>query len=173
MTKSPNNQTSDMRSRIRTPALLSLFDYWNEKRGEQPFMLRSQLEPSEIVSLLPLVFILEVEQEPRRYLIRLMGTEIVTRFGGNHTARYIDELDLGEIKNQVLAGYDHVVDRAEPHLEFAEFTQRGRGRMQVERLALPMSTDGLTVDCILGSVIHVPLDALGLPKKIKKAPWRP
>jgi hypothetical protein len=173
MTKSSSNQTADVRSRIRTPALRSLFDYWNKKRGEQRFMLRSQLEPGEITPLLPLVFILEVQREPRRYLIRLMGTEIATRFGGDYTGRYMDELDLGTIKKQVLAGYDHVVDHVEPHLEFAEFTQRGRGRMQVERLALPMSTDGLTVDLILGSVIHVPLSALGLPKTIRKAPWRP
>lgn len=163
----------DVRSRIRTPALHSLFDYWNKKRGEQRFMLRSQLEPREIASLLPLLFILEVQQEPRRYLIQLMGTEIVTRFGGDYTGWYMDELDLGAIKKKVLAGYDHVVDHVEPHLEFAEFTQRGRGRIQVERLALPMSTDGLTVDLILGSVIHVPLDALDLPTTIRKAPWRP
>lgn len=173
MTKSSSNQTADVRSRIRTPALRSLFDYWNKKRGEQRFILRSQLEPGEIAPLLPLVFILEVQREPRRYLIRLMGTEIVTRFGGDYTGRYMDELDLGAIKEQVLAGYDHVVDRVEPHLEFAEFTQQGRGTIQAERLALPMSTDGQTIDLILGSVIHVPLGALGLPKAIRKAPWRP
>ncbi len=173
MIKSPRNQTADVRSRIRTPVLRSLFDYWNEKRGDQRFLLRSKLEPREIASLLPLVFILEVQREPRRYLIRLMGTEIVTRFGGDYTGRYMDELDLGAITKQVLAGYDHVVDHVEPHLEFAEFTQRGRGRIQAERVALPMSTDGLSIDLILGSVIHVPLGALGIPKTIRKTPWRP
>ena len=172
MTKSPTNQVSDVRSRIRTPALRSLFDYWDGKRGDQRFLLRSQLEPREIASLLPLVFILKVQQEPRRYLIQLMGTEIVAQVGGDYTGRYLDELDLGEIKEKVLAGYDHVVDRVEPHLEFAEFTQRRRGKMQVERLALPMSTDGEKIDLILGSVIHVPLNALGRPKAAKKkARW--
>ena len=173
MTKSPSNQVSDVRSSIRTPALRSLFDYWDEKRGDQRFLLRSQLEPREIVSLLPLVFILEVDQEPRRYRIRLMGTEIAARLGDDFTGRYVDELDLGEIKEQLLAGYDHVIDRVEPHLDFAEFTQHGRDRMQVERLALPMSTDGLIVDLILGAAILVPLDAVGIPKAIRKAPWRP
>lgn len=172
MAKTPSNETSDVRSRIRTPALRSLFEYWNEKQGEQRFMLRSQLDPRDIASLLPLVFILKVQQEPRRYLIQLMGTEIVTRFGGDYTGRYMDELDLGEIKEQVLAGYDHVVDRVEPHLEFAEFTQRGRGRMQAERLALPLSSDGESVDLVLGAVIHVPLNASGRPKAIRRPPWR-
>lgn len=61
MIKSLNNQTGDVRSRILTPALRSIFDYWNKKRGEQRFILRSQLEPSDIISLLPLVFILKVK----------------------------------------------------------------------------------------------------------------
>ena len=173
MTRTPADHTAEVRSRIRTPALRSLFDYWNEKRGGQRFILRSQLKPGEITPLLPLVFILEVQQKPRRYLIRLMGTEITTRLGGDFTGRYVDELDFGAAKQQVLAGYDHVVDCAEPHLNVSEFTQSGRTRIQAERLALPMSTDGLTVDLILGSVIHVPLGALGIPKAIRKAPWRP
>lgn len=173
MTKPPADQTADVRSRIRTPALRSLFDYWNKKRGKQRFILRSELEPGEITPLLPLVFILEVQREPRRYLIRLMGTEIATRLGGDYTGQYMDELDFGAAKKQVLVGYDHVVDYAEPHLSFSEFTKSGRGRIQAERLALPMSTDGLTIDLILGSVIHVPLGALGVPKAIRKAPWRP
>ena len=173
MIKAPADQSADVRSRIRAPALLSLFDYWNKKRGGRRFILRSELEPGEIAPLLPLVFILEVQQKPRRYLIRLMGTEIATRLGGDSTGRYVDELDFGSTKKQVLAGYDHVVDNAEPHLSFSAFTQGGRRKLQVERLALPMSTDGLAIDLILGSVIHVPLGALGIPKAIKKAPWRP
>lgn len=173
MAKLPADQTADVRSRIRSPALCSLFDYWNKKRGEERFILRSQLEPGEIAPLLPLIFILDVEQEPRRYRIRLMGTEIATRLGGDYTGQYVDELDFGAIKNQVLAGYDHVVDHAEPYLNFSEFTPSGRSRIQAERLALPMSTDGQTIDLILGSVIHVPLGALGVPKAIRKAPWRP
>ena len=77
-----------------------------------------------------------------------------------------------EIKKQELAGYDRVVDRVEPRLDFAEFTRRDHGRIQAERLTLPMSTDVNTVDLILGSAIHVPLSALGAHKDIRKAPWR-
>ncbi len=157
----------------RTVELRSLFDYWNAKRGERRFILRSQLDPREIAALLPLVFILDVEQEPRRFLIRLMGTGIARRFGGDYTGRYLDELDFGAAKEQVIADYGHVVDRAEPHLAFVAFTQPGRGRIQAERLALPMSTDGLKIDCILGSVIHVPLGARDNPEAYRKAPWSP
>lgn len=173
MDANPEINRGDMhlRSQLHSPELRSLFDYWDEKRGGQPFMLRSQLQPAEITALLPLVFILGVEQAPRRYLIRLMGTEIAARFGGDHTGRYMDELDFGAIKNQVLAGYDRVVDQAEPDWAFTEFDKHGRGLVQAERLALPMSADGSTVDQILGSVVHVPLDAPDLPERYKNAPW--
>ena len=158
-----------LRSQLRSPKLLSLFDYWSEKRGGQPFILRSQLQPAEITALLPLIFILDVEQAPPRYRIRLMGTQIAARFGGDHTGRYMDELDFGAIKTQVLAGYDRVVDRAEPDWAFAEFTQQGRGLVQAERLALPMSAGGSTVDQILGVVVHVPLEERGIPGRYKNA----
>ena len=157
----------------RTAELSSLFDYWNAKRGERRFILRSQLDPREITALLPLVFILDVQHEPRRYLIRLMGTQIARRFGGDYTGHYLDELDFGTAKEQVIADYGHVVDKVEPHLAFAEYRQPGRGRIQAERLALPMSTDGLKIDCILGSVIHVPLGARDIPEAYRKAPWSP
>lgn len=161
----------DFDLRPKTPQLRSLFDYWNRKRGRRPFILRSELEPREIMSLLPLIFILDVQNDPRRYRIRLMGTEIVQRFGGEYTGRYLDDLDFGAAKAQVLADYDRVADSVEPHLAFSEYAQQGRGRIQAERLALPMSTDGRYADRVLGAAIHVPFSAPDIPLAYRIAPW--
>ena len=157
--------------RPKTPQLGSLLGYWNRKRGHRLFILRSELEPREIVSLLPIIFMLDVQNDPRRYRIRLMGTEVVQRFGGEYTGRYMDELDFGEAKAQVLADYGRVADSVEPHLVFSEYTQQGRGRIQVERLALPMSTDGRHIDRVLGAVIHVPFCATDIPLAYRTTPW--
>lgn len=161
----------DFDLRPKTPQLRSLLDYWNRKRGRRLFILWSELEPLEIAPLLPLIFILDVENDPRRYRIRLMGTEIVQRFGGEYTGRYLDDLDFGAAKAQVLADYDRVADGVEPHLAFSEYAQQGRGRIQAERLALPMSTDGRHADRVLGSAIHVPISAPDIPLAYKTAPW--
>jgi hypothetical protein len=144
--------------RPRTPQLGALLDYWNNGRGDQPFILWRDLHPRDILPLLPLVFILDVEARPRRYRIRLMGTEIVKRFGGEFTNCYMDQLDFGTAKAQVLADYDLVADRATPHLALSDYFQKESGlRLQAERLALPMSSDGRQADRILGAVMHIPL----------------
>ena len=142
--------------RPRTPQLRALLDYWNGRRGELPFMLCRDLHPREIVELLPLVFVLDVEDRPRRYRIRLMGTGIVKRFGGEFTGRYMDELDFGAARARVLAEYDRVADRVAPHLAFSDYDQAGGRHFQAERLALPMSSDGARADRLLGAVVHVP-----------------
>jgi len=157
--------------RPKTPQLRSLLDYWNRKRGRRLFIRRSELEPREIVSLLPLIFMLDVQNDPRRYRIRLMGTEVVQRFGGEYTGRYLDELDFGATKAQVLVDYGRVADSVEPQLAFSEYAQQGRGRIQVERLALPMSTDGRHVDRVLGAAIHVPFCVPDIPLAYRTTPW--
>lgn len=143
------------------PPLRALLDYWNRKRAGRPFILWPALNPREIQPLLPLVFILDIEDRPRRYRIRLMGTGVVGRFGGEFTGRYMDELDFGPAKAQVLADYDFVADRVAPHHAFSEYLQQRGCRMRVERLALPMSTDGRAVDRILGAVLHTPCGVPG------------
>lgn len=163
--------TGNFDLRPKTPQLRSLLGYWNRKRDRRLFILQSELEPREIVSLLPLICILDVENDPRRYRVRLMGTEIVQRFGCECTGRYLDELDFGEAKAQVLADYDRVVHSVEPRLAFLEYTQQGRGRIQAERLALPMSTDGRHIDRVLGAVIHVPFCATDIPLAYRTTPW--
>lgn len=140
----------------RAPQMRALLDYWNRKRAGRPFILWSDLRPSEILPLLPVIFVLDIENRPRRYRIRLMGSGIVKRFGGEFTGRYMDELDFGSATAQVLADYDQVADRVTPHHAFSEYTRQGGGRMEAERLALPMSTDGRAVDRILGAVLHTP-----------------
>lgn len=150
----PDNRQPDCYP--RTPQLRALLDYWNAARGERPFLLWPALHPHEIVELLPLVFVLDVEARPRRYRIRLMGTEIVKRFGGEFTGRYMDELDFGTAQAQVLADYDLVADRVAPHLAFSDYHQADGRHIRAERLALPMSTDGRRADRILGAVVHVP-----------------
>lgn len=153
---SPAKSSGDSGLRPRTPQLRTLFDYWNAGRGDLPFILWSELQPRDIQPLLPLVFILDIERDPRRYRIQLMGTEIVKRFGGEFTGHYMDELNFGEAKAQVLADYDWVADRVKPHLAISDFIQTGDRRIHAERLALPMSSDGRQADRILGAVVHIP-----------------
>lgn len=54
---------------------------------------RSEISPRRIgAAALPLVLIMDVEGSPPRFLIRLVGTELVRVSGRDNTGRYFDEL---------------------------------------------------------------------------------
>lgn len=76
------------------PVLLSLFRYWDEQRGARTMPERRDIDPIGIGSrVLKSVALVEFVGERVRY--RLVGTEIVRRFGRDFTGQYMDELMTG------------------------------------------------------------------------------
>ena len=142
-----------MLDRVQSSVLRQLFQYWDEKRGHRSAPSRENIDPAQMVEFLSNVFLIDVEEEPRRYRVRLMGTALAHWYGRDLTGCHVDE-----IADQVPAALDEVVMIWEPWLVTGEYEKK-TGRMMVyELLALPLSSDGATVNMILGGVAQVPLD---------------
>src|SRR3546814_1218404 len=107
-------ETMNFAQRIRTNALLVLYNYWKELRGSRPYPTRADIDPSMIPAVLPNIGLFDVEDAPRRYRIRLMGTQIVTWYGCDITGRYLDEIDFGGRTGFPFSLLDQVVDRCVP-----------------------------------------------------------
>ncbi len=76
------------------PVLLSLFRYWDTQRGTRAMPERRDIDPIGIgSSILKSVALVEFVGDRVRY--RLVGTEIVRRFGRDFTGQYMDELMTG------------------------------------------------------------------------------
>jgi hypothetical protein len=142
-----------MLDRIGSNHLRQLFLYWDEKRGRRPAPSRDEIDPAEMLEVLPNVYLINVEEEPRRYQVRLMGTALGDWYGSDITGRYIDE-----ISRQVLAALDELVTTWHPWLVTGKYAKSDDRVMLYELLALPLSSDGATVNMILGGVVQVFLD---------------
>ncbi len=142
-----------MLDRIQSNILRQLFQYWDEKRGHRPAPSRNDIDPAQMVEFLPNVFLIDVEEEPRRYRIRLMGTALVHWSGRDLTGCHVDE-----ITDQVLGALDELVTTWEPWLVTGEYEQKTGRVILYELLALPLSSDGATVNMLLGGIIQVPLN---------------
>ncbi len=142
---------------IEADALKHLYQYWDDKRGSRAMPSRADLDPIDIPSLLPYIILIDVEQEPRRYRIRLYGTHVVERFGKDLTGQYLDEADLGTLRDKVLTSCDEVVDNGEPNVARRMGTLADGRDIKVERLILPLSNDGRTVSMIFGGIVFEPL----------------
>ncbi len=142
-----------MLDRIQSNVLTQLFQYWDENRGHRSAPSRENIDPVQMVEFLPSVFLIDVEEEPRRYRVRLMGTALVHWYGRDLTGCHVDE-----ITDQVLAALDELVTTWEPWLVTGEYVKKSDRAIVYELLALPLSSDGATVNMILGGVAQVPLD---------------
>lgn len=73
------------------PATEQLLAYWNSKCDEQNIPSRTDIRPSEIVSLLPNIIICDVLHNGDDYRVRIFGTALVDLVGEERTGKLISE----------------------------------------------------------------------------------
>ena len=117
-----------------------LYDYWralSQRCGGIP--QRDDLDPAEIPSLLPFVFIVEKLPEGGRYRFRLSGTAIREIMGWENTGRHLDELLEGEDLRYVTAMFDQVLSQRVCLRSVEGLTYADQTRMRVEILRMPFA----------------------------------
>jgi hypothetical protein len=81
---------------IESPAIRSMFDYWQSRCGNGRIPARSEIDPADILPLLPNILMVEFETCPFRVRFRLVGTKVVEVTGFEFTGRYLDEIAAEE-----------------------------------------------------------------------------
>ena len=117
---------------------LDLYRYWETKRGSaRKAPTRRDLDPLEIVKLLPNVAL--VEPEPDGYRWRLMGTAIATDFGRDLTGKRFGEyVDSSEFVKNMTKGFDVALELATPIFDESLFETDFGSVHAVSRLILPL-----------------------------------
>ncbi len=137
------------------PAVRRLLAYWQSIRpspGTLPG--RRDLDPAEIPELLAHLWLLDVERRPLRYRYRLVGGALVDAGLGVKRGDYFEE----KVRSQDLPGLLAILNRVSeegmidwrrgpPSIDHDRFIAR------LERILLPMASDGTTVDVILGCTL--------------------
>ncbi len=136
---------------ISDPRLRALYAYWRRKKGERIAPRRADIAPDEIKELLPWVFLMEIDGERLRF--RLVGTAVTEEYGGKLTGLYFDEVDLDHVAGT--GEYQKSARDVLPVVSRWNYTKKDGRRLDYERLILPLSADGKTVDMFLcGAVGH-------------------
>jgi hypothetical protein len=133
------------------PDLVQFYDYSSALRGDRSMPSRKDVDPLEIAPAhLPNLMLIEVFHDPRRYRYRFVGTNVVEASGKNRTGRYFDDVNFFKIHPLVMQQYDQVVDAGQPLYSLEPFTNLHTGtNYDVDRLLLPLSTDGKQVDMLM------------------------
>lgn len=136
-----------------------IFDYWKSRHRKGRLPRREDIEPGDLSDLLPHIFLVDVEEDPRRYRVRLAGSEVVACFGTDMTGKTVDEYDLADERGSILQQYDLAVETREPCYHRHEFwTAAYEHHLNYERLLLPLSSNGKQVDKLLGCTFVLPFE---------------
>jgi hypothetical protein len=142
---------------IKSPALLQVAAHWNDARLSRMMPSWSDLKPARIAAHLSFVWSFRYDADSGEFLGRLVGDRIARHIGKSFQGLPLDEAYPPEARAWAKALFKRVV--TEPALYghlgiiFKQMGQPGSG----ERIVLPLSSDGLHADGILGATIFEPL----------------
>lgn len=140
----------------RAPELENLYRYWRAKRGDEIAPALADIRPYEVTPQLPRTLLLEVVDAAPRLRYRLVGKQFVNIYGapvaGQMAGQFVDEIDFDQVKHHVLANCRKVAAERLPSWTRWQFPRNGRWLIY-ERLALPLSADGCSVDVVMTGVV--------------------
>jgi hypothetical protein len=137
------------------PKIREAYAYWQKIHPLHGLPGRQHFEPTDVPGLLRYLRILEVEGEPARFKVRVIGTQYAERFGRDATGCYLDELFeefSGSAFHRALMA---IVETKQPVWRRGPLQWFCREQYsQVERIHLPLARDGSAVDMVLTVCVY-------------------
>jgi len=124
--------------------------YWRGKIKDGRLPAREDIDPAEIVPLLPDIVLLNVEWEPFRCRVRLRGTR-AEQFRPKDTTKYLDEgtiFDPGR-REDYLAEMKFVATGRRPAFARDWMTTRFGAVREIFAGIWPLASDGTNVDMLV------------------------
>jgi hypothetical protein len=137
---------------LRSPINQYGYDYWKRKRGQRRMPRRSDIDPSEIVKILPHVFLLDVRQSPLDFHYRLIGTKMDEHMNDRYTGMWMSEIPHQAAPSRIWANCRKVALEGAPLAGDTPYVGRNKAFLSTEDLIMPLSDDGKTVDMLFVTV---------------------
>lgn len=125
------------------PLLLEAAIYWASIRSSRPMPARSDVSPLDMPrALLPHLVLAELRENPFQVRFRLVGTEMVSRFGRDFTGLAIGDFMRGDYADYISGLFRKVWETSAPVYSESLFKWNDGGFRRTRRLMLPLSLDG-------------------------------
>jgi hypothetical protein len=161
---------------VRSSSQRALLRYWNALRGSENLPGWPGIDAAELAPLLKDLSQNDVvtDNGAVRFLIRFHGTRVAELYGReNCVGMYLDEILSAAYVNSALTTFRQVVASQLPVYTVADMRDPAGRIVHYERLLLPFSTDGKSVDRILISLETVSPEGAFESRGLMKAPPRP
>jgi len=139
---------AEMRRRA-TAATQAFYDYWDGKRAGRAMPARADLDPIEMKAWLPGIQLIDVHENPRRLVYRLVGEVEVAMRGFSHAGREVAEASFAVSQEEALRNYNIVIDQRTMVYDWARYMTANGFHVSQETIFLPLSDDDATVNKVI------------------------
>lgn len=145
---------------IEEPELKKLYLYWDALKGGREIPLRSDLDPFSLgPTLLPQIALFDVEHDPERIKLRLVGTSIVKWMGKDATGTYLDDPQYYPIAEQQLGIFLNTARMLRPNYVRSYIPDSNKEYLHYARILMPLvDAQGVCV-MLLGGYALLPFPA--------------
>lgn len=140
---------------IRSPILRQGLAYWNEKRAQRMMPARADIDPMEIIPILPHVILLDVLRDPLDFRYRLIGTVTEDHMAEPYTGRRFSEISHQRAPSRIWSCCEQVVQDPRPLRSDIPYIGPKRDFTALEDIMMPLAADGETVDMIFVVVEYI------------------
>ena len=132
-----------------------IFRYWKSLRRRGKLPSRQDLDPAAIKRRLPTISLIDVlnphpDNDAEAFRQRLAGTELFTAYGEEITGKTLNAIYTASEAQYWAEHLTFVVENAKPNVGLHSMAWRGARGLSLFWLRLPLASDGVNVDMILG-----------------------
>ncbi|MDO8801361.1 PAS domain-containing protein [Phenylobacterium sp.] len=127
-----------------------LYAYWAGLRTGPRLPGRGDIKPEDFKRLLPTVSLIDVRRDPLDFRLRLAGTGLYSVYGREITGRGLDDVYNSAAADYWRVELGKIVEERRPAVGVHSLSWRGASHMSILWLRLPLATNGVDVDMILG-----------------------
>lgn len=131
--------------------LRGLYRYWRLVRGRRFAPGRTDIDPRDIPSLLPVLALIDVVTG-NRFRFRLAGDDVTAQFGRGLIGKRVEEVLREDHRDRLLTLFAVVLERRRPAFWDGPEVADHRG-CRLSRFAAPVSGDGQQVTMLLAGQV--------------------
>lgn len=130
-------------------------DYWNKQRGDRAMPARADLDPADIVNILPNVILLDVKAEPLDFRYRLIGTAITNNLNTNLSGQWMRDIPYQAPPSLIHGACRRVFEERHPISSNIPYVGPNKDFFAAEDVIMPLSVDGKTINMLFITVDYL------------------
>jgi len=139
------------------PIIVDAFHFWNSRRRGRLVPERRDIDPVEIPRhLFPHLALIEIHDQGSRVRFRLLGEELIERFGRNRIGVFFDDFISGSYLEYTKSYYRDLYRLRCPVFSASRFRSVSGWECLTKRLVMPLTTGSDEVTMAFAAQIFMP-----------------